>query len=63
MISIARIKKRIQAIYQTCCEGDHRGVKKALFFPHCAFLWSYSWAILPQKAFAWKENDSFFPPR
>ena len=44
-------------------QGNHQGVKKALFFPHCAFFQSYNAVILPQKAFVWIKNDSFFPPR
>jgi hypothetical protein len=42
---------------------DHRGFKMALFRPHCAFFRSLSPAMLPQKAFVWTENSSFFPPR
>jgi hypothetical protein len=41
----------------------HQRVKKALFFPLCAFFRSNSRAMLPQKAFKWKENSSFFPLR
>ncbi|MFZ4428301.1 MAG: hypothetical protein ACOYOO_14175, partial [Saprospiraceae bacterium] len=39
------------------------GLKMALFRPHCVFFRSRSMAMLPQKAFAWTKNSSFFPPR
>jgi hypothetical protein len=42
--------------------GSSKG-QKALFFPLCAFFRSNSWAILPKKAFKWKENSTFFPLR
>jgi hypothetical protein len=41
----------------------HRRGKKTLFFPLFAFFRSNSWAILPKKAFKWKENSTFFPLR